>query len=59
MRVVQWGNRPGRRGRDSERGGRRGECAVNRKKILNRGNEPKRLFRINDLVFQVCQNELV
>jgi hypothetical protein len=49
----------GEREKGSERGGRRGECAVNRKKILNRGNEPKRLFKINDLAFQGCQNELV
>jgi len=52
-------SRPGSGGRGCERGERRGECAVNIKKILNRGNEPKRLLRINDLAFQGCQNELV
>jgi hypothetical protein len=35
-----------------------GELAQNTKKILNRRNEPKIMWKINDLAFSGLQNEL-
>jgi hypothetical protein len=50
----------------SERGkqvaNRRGgvqKCVENRKKILNRGNEPKNMLKAKELAFSRAQNELV
>jgi hypothetical protein len=39
--------------------GRQRKCAGSRKKILNRGNEPKNLFKAKELAFLGAKNELV
>jgi hypothetical protein len=39
--------------------GRQRKCAGNRKKILNRGNEPKNVFKAKELAFLGAKNELV
>ena len=36
-----------------------GKCVENRKKILNRGNEPKNMLKVKALAFSATQNELV
>jgi hypothetical protein len=42
-----------------KRAGRQRKCAGNRKKILNRGNEPKNVFKAKELAFLGAKNELV
>jgi len=36
-----------------------GKCVENRKKILNRGNEPKNMLKAKELAFSGAKNELV
>ena len=36
-----------------------GKCVENRKKILNRGNEPKNVLKAKELAFSGAKNELV
>jgi hypothetical protein len=43
----------------ADRRGGRGKCVENRKKILNSGNEPKKLLKTQELTFSGSKNELV
>jgi hypothetical protein len=45
--------------RVANRRGGGGKCVENRKKILNRGNEPTDLLKAKDLAFSEAKNELV
>jgi hypothetical protein len=43
----------------ANRRGGGGKCVENRKKILNRGNEPKSLLKVKELDLSGAKNELV
>jgi hypothetical protein len=56
-RMRRLASERGKRVRNRPGGG--GKCVENRKKILNRGNEPKNMLKAKELTFSGAQNELV